>query len=99
MLKAREKAGLSQAELARRAGIPASVLSAYERGRRQPGADTLISILAAAEFELRLATRVSPERNGRILAQVLDLAWRLPFKPKPTLEYPPFHKRIKRLVQ
>lgn len=76
--------------------MPASVLSAYERGRRQPGADALDSILAAAGFELRLGPRIDLEENGRILAQVLDLAWRLPFRPRPKLEYPPFQRRIRR---
>lgn len=32
-------AGLSQVEVARRAGIVATVLSAYERGRRQPSVE------------------------------------------------------------
>ena len=37
----RRRSGLTQAELARRAGLPRSVLNAYERGRRQPGVDAL----------------------------------------------------------
>lgn len=95
MLQARREAGLSQADLARKTGIPRSVLSAYERGRRQPGADALASILAAAGFELRLCPRIDQERNGRVLAQVLDLAGRLPWRPRPTLAYPLFKSRVK----
>ncbi|HEX9695232.1 MAG TPA: helix-turn-helix transcriptional regulator [Actinomycetota bacterium] len=73
--EARRRAGLRQAGLARRAGIPRSVLNAYERGTRQPGADSLAAILAAAGFELRLAPRIDPARNARILAEVPNATW------------------------
>lgn len=88
---ARRRAGLSQAELARRAGLPRSVLNAYERGRRQPGADALARIVGAAGLELRLGVpdgRVDEERAGRILAQVLELAEALPHRRRRGLEYP-----------
>ncbi len=83
--EARRRTGLSQAELARRAGIPRSVLNAYERGNRQPGADALARILAAAGFELRIAPGIDLERNARALAEVLDLAESLPHRPRRTL--------------
>lgn len=51
---ARLKAGISQAELGRRAGLPATMISAYERGRRQPTFPTLMRLIRAAGFELRL---------------------------------------------
>jgi transcriptional regulator with XRE-family HTH domain len=51
---ARDKAGLSQAELARRAGVPASMVSAYERDRRQPTLAILLSLLKAAGYEVRM---------------------------------------------
>ena len=51
---ARDKAGITQAELARRAGVPASMISAYERDRRQPTLATLLRLLKAAGFELRM---------------------------------------------
>ncbi len=51
---ARHKAGITQAELARRAGVPASMVSAYERGRRQPTLVTLMRLLKAAGYELRV---------------------------------------------
>lgn len=47
-------AGISQRELARRAGVPQSMISAYERGRREPTLPTLLRILRAAGFDLRL---------------------------------------------
>ena len=51
---ARHKAGLTQAELAERAGVVPSMISAYERDRRQPTLATLLRLLKAAGFELRL---------------------------------------------
>lgn len=51
---ARLKAGLSQRELAERAGVPVTMISAYERDRRQPTLMTLLRLLHAAGFDLRL---------------------------------------------
>ncbi|MFA5786682.1 MAG: helix-turn-helix transcriptional regulator [Actinomycetota bacterium] len=94
LLQARRAAGLSQAALARNAHIPRSVLNAYERRHRQPGAEALASILAAAGFELRLAPHIDRERNARVLAEVLDLAERLPWRPRRKLAFPPFNRRV-----
>lgn len=54
MQLARLKAGLSQRELAERAGVPVTMISAYERDQRQPTLATLLRLLRAAGFELRL---------------------------------------------
>ncbi len=51
---ARMDAGISQRELAQRAGVPQSMIAAYERGRREPTLPTLLRLLEAAGFELRL---------------------------------------------
>ena len=51
---ARLKAGLSQRELAERAGVPPTMISAYERDKRQPTLETLLRLLRAAGFELRM---------------------------------------------
>jgi transcriptional regulator with XRE-family HTH domain len=51
---ARIKSGLSQAQLAQRAGVPATMISAYERDRRQPTLPTLLRLLQAAGFDLRM---------------------------------------------
>ncbi len=56
---AREKARLSQAELAARAGTTQSVISVYEAGRRQPSLPTLASLVAAAGYELDVRLRRS----------------------------------------
>ena len=93
IVRARRASGLTQAQLARKAGIPRSVLNAYEHGKRQPGGDALIAILGAAGFELDLVRRFDLERNARILSEVLDLAERLPWRPKRRLRYPPLGRR------
>lgn len=47
ILEARARAGLSQSQLAVRAGVPQPNLSAYETGRVHPRPETLARILAA----------------------------------------------------
>jgi transcriptional regulator with XRE-family HTH domain len=79
----RHRAGLSQVELARRVGITASVLSAYEHGKRQPGADIFLTLIRAADFEPTYARRFDDRVQGRRLAEVLDLAEALPYRPRP----------------
>lgn len=88
----RRRSGLSQAELARRAGVPRSVINAYVRGQRQPRVDTVARIAAAAGLELRLVPRTAPvdaERASRRLVQVLELAEALPFRGRERLGFPP----------
>ena len=51
--EARRRAGLTQRELARRAGTSQSVVARIEQGRTDPGTATLARLLAAAGFELR----------------------------------------------
>jgi transcriptional regulator with XRE-family HTH domain len=87
---------LSQAELARRAGMPRSVLNAYVRGTREPGAEALARIIAAAGRELRAAPAVRSvdvERAGRLLVQVLELAEHLPTRRRGRLAFPPLSRR------
>jgi len=91
------QSGLSQAELARRAGLPRSVVNVYLRGKREPGADVLTRLAAAGGLELGLAPRkppVDPERAGKILVQVLELAEALPFRARPELDYPKLADRL-----
>lgn len=45
---------MSQRELAERAGVPDTMISAYERDLRQPTLATLLRLLRAAGFDLRL---------------------------------------------
>jgi len=53
--EARTVAGLSQAELAQKAGVTQSVISVYEAGRRQPSVPTLTALIAATGYELDLS--------------------------------------------
>lgn len=59
--QARTAAGLTQAELARRAGITQSVVSAYEAGRREPALSTLSRLVEATGASLRVV--VEPQRD------------------------------------
>lgn len=54
---ARKKSGMSQLEVARRSGIAQSVISDYERGKREPGADTYAQLLEILGFTLELRAR------------------------------------------
>jgi len=88
----RRTSGLTQAELARRSGLQSSVLSAYEHGHRQPSVSALARIARAAGLELEispLADADALERSGEVLIQVLELADRMPSKPRAELTYPP----------
>jgi transcriptional regulator with XRE-family HTH domain len=66
ILDARTRAGLSQAELARRAGTAQSAIAAYERGGRQPTLPTLYRVLAAAGFDLRARLEPADSHDGTL---------------------------------
>lgn len=68
--RARAGAGLSQAELAARAGVTQSVISAYESGHRQPALPTLAALIAAAGSELVIDIRRQPRRLSRLSGPV-----------------------------
>lgn len=95
---ARTNAGLSQANLAARAGTSQATVSAYESGTKEPSLATLERLLAATGW--RLAVEPSPrrlvprtdaelERAGQVLADVLALAEALPVRHSPALRHPP----------
>lgn len=52
--RARKRSGLSQSELAARAGTAQSVISVYESGRRQPSLPMLMSLVEATGLHLRV---------------------------------------------
>lgn len=64
--EARLRAGLSQVELASRAGVTQSVVSAYESGGRQPSLPTLARLVAATGFELDVRLRRTPSPLRRL---------------------------------
>jgi uncharacterized protein len=68
--RARKEAGMSQEELARRAGVTQSVISAYESGRRQPAIPALAALVDAAGYELVLGLRRQPRPLSRLSGPV-----------------------------
>lgn len=67
VLMAREEAGLSQRELADRAGIAQSEIARIESGKREPSIPVLQRILAGAGVELRF--RLAPvDDHDQVLA-------------------------------
>lgn len=92
--RARERAGLSKRELARRAGTSPAALVIYEQGRRDPTVGTFLRIVAAAGAgaQVSLTGRPGPDpaTAGRRLEQVLDLADALPRRRAArNVEFPP----------
>ena len=89
--------GLSQAELARRARTPRSVLNAYLRGMREPGAEALARIVAASGRQLAAEPAVRDvdlDRAGRLLVQVIELAEALPARRRGRLTFPPLGRSM-----
>lgn len=58
--EARRRARLSQTDLARRAGVAQSVISAYESDRREPGIRTLAKLVEATGHELAVGLIPAP---------------------------------------
>jgi transcriptional regulator with XRE-family HTH domain len=92
----RTRAGLTQAELAARAGTSQATISAYESGRKSPSVPTLERLLAATGLRLAVEARARPvvrptaadlARAGRTLVDVVALAEELPASHEPTLRF------------
>lgn len=79
--RARRAAGLSQEELARRAGTSRPTLSAYEHGRKSPTLNTALRLLAAAGQELELAPRTRFVQHAGARGRVVVVPDRLPRLP------------------
>ncbi|CAN5182129.1 hypothetical protein BH20ACT8_BH20ACT8_09160 [soil metagenome] len=69
--EARHKAGLSQRELARRAGTSQSAIARYERGRVTPDIDTLFRLARACGQDLRLTLEPYDPHDEALLRQRL----------------------------
>ena len=89
----RRRRGLTQAELARRAGTSQPVVSAYEHGRRDPTFGTLRRLVAAGGERLVVDAVLTTDgpppatddgERGRRLVDVLLLADAIPARRRPT---------------
>lgn len=94
---ARHRAGLTQDQLASRAGTSGATLSAYESGRKVPRTDTLGRILRAAGFTVDVELRPRADADldarrakGEELVAVLELAEAFPARHDPDITFPPF---------
>ena len=89
-VRLRRRNGLTQAELARRAGTSQPVVSAYEHGRRDPTFGTLRRLVEAGGERLRHrrraaarpAARGDVDEHARRLLDVLSLADAIPARPR-----------------
>lgn len=94
---ARRRQGLSQAEVARRAGTSQPVVSAYEHGRRDPSLRTLARLVAATGERLAVGLAAAgPEvpppvdhrEHAARLVDVLLLADAIPHRERPAAPMP-----------
>jgi transcriptional regulator with XRE-family HTH domain len=85
----RRRRGMSQTELARRAGTSQPVISAYEHGRRDPTVGTLRRLIEATGERLHLDAELppgdlppprTPEEHAQRLLDVLSLADAVPVR-------------------
>jgi transcriptional regulator with XRE-family HTH domain len=67
----RRAAGLSQRDLARRAGTSQPAIARYERGVATPSWETLQRLAAACGRWLRMSTGMLPEQHDVELAETL----------------------------
>lgn len=90
---ARQSAGLSLRELARRAGTSHSTILAYEHGTKVPTVTTFLRLLRACDYavELRLERRIRQRdglERGEELEEVLRLAEQFPVRIERSMRFP-----------
>jgi len=94
---ARERTGMTQVELARRAATSQAAVSAYESGRKRPTVETFARLLAAAGSRVTVEAGHAPiswpsraqlERSAHGLHEVLELAAVLPTRHERELRFP-----------
>lgn len=95
LTSARQAAGLSLRELARRAGTSHATLLAYEKGQKMPSVATFLRIVEAANFavDFDLSPRIRMMDGldrGEELEQALELAAQFPARQSKHLELPRF---------
>jgi transcriptional regulator with XRE-family HTH domain len=68
--RARREAGITQLDLAARAGTAQPAVAAYESGARTPNLDTLTRLLDGCEHDLELVARPRVRRGAASLAEL-----------------------------
>ena len=81
LAEVRRAAGLSQDELARRAGTSRTAVSAYEHGRKSPALDTVDRLVSAAGYELDVRPRIEFVAVSSGRGRVVFVPTRLPQLP------------------
>jgi transcriptional regulator with XRE-family HTH domain len=79
--RVRQATGLSQDELARRAGTSRTAVSAYEHRRKSPSLDTVERLLAGAGYEIDARPRVEFVAVAGARGRTLSVPNRLPRLP------------------
>ena len=69
--EARRRAGWTQAELGRRAGVPQSTIARIESGARTPSSDMVERLVRAAGFELRVSLGEPDAETLSLFSQTL----------------------------
>lgn len=73
MRAARRRAGLTQRQLARQAGVPQPTISRIERGLVSPSVDTLQRLLRACSMELVAVERPGPGVDKTLIKERLQM--------------------------
>jgi transcriptional regulator with XRE-family HTH domain len=81
LIRVRRAAGLSQDELAGRAGTSRTAVSAYEHGRKSPALDTVDRLVSAAGYQLDARPRVQFVSVAGSRGRVVVVPTRLPQLP------------------
>ena len=80
---ARQKASLTQTELAESVGLTQQAVSAYETGRHEPTLPSLLRLIYAAGLELRMHLEAIDDHDLALIRRELEL---------------PPHERLSRMV-
>jgi transcriptional regulator with XRE-family HTH domain len=91
LLEARRGAGLTQAELAVRAGVARSAVSMYESGAREPGADVFLRLLTAAGVAVesgRPTVGIDCWRNSQVFTSLTSILGAVPIRDAGPLKFP-----------
>lgn len=90
-----EMSGLSQAELARRAGMGRSLVSDYVRGVKEPGLSQLQRMAGAAGLDAQVVLSSRIAHAAERLELVCAIAMELPRRDPGPLLFPPFRTLVR----